>query len=113
MRPAITSEKHGEAAVEWHFVGRTRLVETIRSALRRGNPGAIVVSGEPGSGRTALVARVLGLPEAAGLVAVDDAHLRDPGSLRALPGASLLTTLPGRLPAGLGALHLALPPFTV
>lgn len=95
--------------MEWHFVGRTQLLETIRRALRDSATGPFVIAGERGSGRTSLVERLIESPEAAryhvvrivssdtpadvaaragdgpgALLVVDDAHLCDHASLLAL-----------------------------
>ncbi|MER6944264.1 AAA family ATPase [Nonomuraea sp. NPDC000554] len=98
--------------MEWHFVGRSQQLETIRAALRDTCAGPIVIAGEPGAGRSALVEQVLESQEAAPyevvrlraaditgditdrvqpagggrdlLLVVDDAHLSDHASLLSL-----------------------------
>lgn len=98
--------------VKLNFIGRNQQLESIRSALRSGSTGPIVVAGESGAGRSALVERALACPEAAAylvirfsaadtaadiasrvasaegrgslLLVVDDAHLSDHASLLAL-----------------------------
>ncbi|MEU7899591.1 AAA family ATPase [Nonomuraea sp. NPDC049152] len=97
--------------MEWHFVGRSQQLTSIRAALRAARPGSIVITGERGSGRSSLVEQALRSPEAAGydvvrldatvtadgiagrvpsdpvkplLLVVDDAHLSGHDSLLAL-----------------------------
>lgn len=98
--------------------GRAEHLETLRRAVRDNVPRPVIITGEPGSGRTAMLSRALGFtdperdlivragpgpggPEPAALraawdaaggrrlvVAADDAHLMDHASLLALREAS-------------------------
>ncbi|HZB32422.1 MAG TPA: ATP-binding protein [Streptosporangiaceae bacterium] len=45
--------------MSWRFVGRTEEIDRIRTALLNGEPGPIVITGESGMGRTAVLARAL------------------------------------------------------
>ncbi|MFI7700857.1 ATP-binding protein [Nonomuraea sp. NPDC049480] len=51
--------------MKWHFVGRSEQLATIRLALGAAGRGPIIVTGEPGVGRTRLAEHVLESPEAA------------------------------------------------
>jgi hypothetical protein len=45
--------------MSWRFVGRSEQIERIRAALRDDAPGPIVITGESGVGRTAVLSRAL------------------------------------------------------
>ncbi|MEV4354393.1 hypothetical protein [Nonomuraea sp. NPDC049625] len=51
--------------MKWHFIDRSEQIAAIRSALGAAGAGPIVLAGEPGSGRSRLVERVLESSEAA------------------------------------------------
>ncbi|QFY08204.1 AAA family ATPase [Nonomuraea phyllanthi] len=51
--------------MKWHFIGRGEQLTMIRTALRDASAGPIVVTGEPGVGRSRLAEHVLESPEAA------------------------------------------------
>ncbi|GII66732.1 hypothetical protein Skr01_68170 [Sphaerisporangium krabiense] len=97
--------------MQWNFVGRNRQLESIRASLGARVPGPIIIEGERGMGRTALLERALASAEAEGyeivrfeapggptgvaaripetngrrlLLVVDDAHLSDHATLLTL-----------------------------
>jgi len=43
----------------WTFVGRVEQLEILRRAMRRDSPGPVIITGEPGMGRSALLVRAL------------------------------------------------------
>jgi hypothetical protein len=74
-----------------HFVGRAEQLERIARVLDQARPGLVVVTGEPGSGRSALLRRVPGLAVAGRdePIVLDREHGPDvlAAALRALPAA--------------------------
>ncbi len=79
----------------WRFVGRAEQLGQLCRALQNPASGPIVLAGEQGMGRTALITRAL--------VGVDPEHtrivrVRPAGSA---PLSALQASLPGRLPASL------------
>jgi hypothetical protein len=81
----------------WRFVGRTQEIERIRAALRSDETGLIMITAEPGMGRTAILSRALEHVDSE-----RDLVIRiEPAS--AEPLAALRSHLPADLPSG-GAL---------
>jgi hypothetical protein len=60
----------------WQFVGRTAQIEQITAALELADPGPIIITGEPGVGRSSLLRRV---PDLA-VRPRDEVIMVDPGS---------------------------------
>jgi hypothetical protein len=68
MAPPAASEQSGAFGfsacrkgrhMPWRFVGRAEQLDRIRVALREGAPGPILITGESGIGRTAVLSRAL------------------------------------------------------
>lgn len=77
----------------WSFVGRAEQVESLRAALRRADPGPLLIMGEPGMGRTSLLTQAL---ECAGK-REETAWLRPSGEA---PLGALRAGLPDIVPPG-------------
>ena len=79
----------------WRFVGRAEQLEQVCRALEGPASGPIVLAGEPGMGRTALVSRAIARVDGRSTRIV---QVKPSGSA---PLSALQTSLPGRVPASL------------
>ena len=97
--PAATIDSVARSAAGSPFVARTEQLEQFRSALdraRAGEPGAILLSGDAGVGKTRLLSRMAEVAEAAGALVVIS-HCIDLGDvgLPYLPFTEALSHLRG------------------
>ncbi|MFT7836003.1 ATP-binding protein [Saccharothrix sp. BKS2] len=73
----------------WHFVGRTEQVERIRATVARAHAGPLLITGEPGVGRTTALRRALAQVDDPDLEVI---HLHPDGGL--VPFGLVLPHLP-------------------
>jgi hypothetical protein len=79
--------------MSWRFVGRAEQLAQVGDALQSAQAGPVVITGEPGMGRTALLAEAIGRADTGGRQV---SHVRPVG---AEPLGALRASFPGCLPA--------------